>query len=297
MTVEDILSEIAADKSSGATALAARGLDAFEELLLSESGQKEIRRACEDLARRLDGVRPSMGAIGAQALLVLARARGLVTRGVDWPAAMAQGVVKEREALASAPGKIASVALDQLGSGRAIATCSWSVTVVKTLVSLIPSRVVVSDGGGLGDGLRTARWLAARAVTAEVTPDCGVCGVIGECDAVLIGADQILIDGAVVNRTGSFAMALAAAYAGKPFYVVCHRTKFSGRRGFDPERYDPGYETSLSGLTLRAPLFEAVPAGLVTSVLTENGALSTEDVRGATAAMARLREEILHKAP
>lgn len=297
MTVEDILGEIAADKRSGATELAARGLDAFEELLLCESGHKEIRCACEDLARRLNGVRSSMGAIGAQALLVLARARGLVTRGVDWLEAMRQAVLKEREALASAPGKIASVVLEQVGNGRAIATCSWSATVVKTLESLAPSRVVVSDGGGLGDGLRAARWLAARAVNAEVTPDCGICGVIGECDAVLIGADQILMDGAVVNRTGSFAMALAAAYMGKPFYVVCHRTKFSGRHSFDPERYDPGYETPLSGPVLRAPLFEAVPAGLVTSVLTENGALSTEDVRRANAAMARLREEILNKKP
>ncbi len=292
MTTADILREIAADRQSGAAALAARGLDAFDAL--SRQGVPEqTGRDCEELARRLDDVRPSMGAIGAQAILVLAQARGLVSQGTDWPTALRRAVFKQRETLASAQGRIASIALEHVGRERVIATCSWSATVLRALLSLSPGRVVVADGGGLGDGLRAARWLASREVSTQLTPDSAICAVIQDSDAVLIGADQILTDGSVVNRTGSLAMALAAGYAGKPVYVLCQRIKLFGRGDFDPQRYDPGYGPLPPELEVRSPLLEAVPAGLVTRVLTDNGALRSEDVRRAVAGMARLREGML----
>ena len=48
-------------------------------------------------------------------------------------------------------------------------------------------------------------------------------------DCVFVGADCVLENGGIVNRIGTFTIALCAKAYNKPFYVFCESLKFFKR--------------------------------------------------------------------
>lgn len=54
----------------------------------------------------------------------------------------------------------------------------------------------------------------------------GLGSLVEQIDVVLVGAEAVMENGAVVNATGTFLLALAAKAAGKPLYVAVERYKF-----------------------------------------------------------------------
>lgn len=274
-TVEAILEEIALEKSDGATSLAARGLDALEILAddLPDDRQAALDRV-NGLARRIDGLRPTVAAIGVQAVLALARTEALIAQGMGPSFALRQAIRVERETLGQADSTISSLARRELGAGGLMASCSWSVTAARCLVAIRPERVVIAEGHRLGDGLRCAKWLAARGLEVEVVPDGALPGAVGEVRAVIVGADQVLADGSVVNRCCTFPLALAADHFGVPFYVACQRIKLGGRAAAPLEEGPGLFGVLPPGVTSRVPLFDVTPRELVRGVITESGMLS-----------------------
>lgn len=290
----DILQEIASDRRSGATSLAGRGLDAIDALgrsLAEDDPGAEAKLL--DLVGRLDSIRPSMGAIGVQAVLVLSRARQLVAQGMLWNGAILNAVAKERETLGQADRSIAHLAAQEIDSVQVIVSCSWSATVQRVLVALRPSLVRLGEGQGMGDGLRAARWLAARGIGVEVWPDGALSTAVKNADAVIVGADQVLASGDVVNRSASLALALAASYFGIPFFVVCQRVKLSGRESVVIEEMENLFRGIPREIRTRSPVFEVIPAGLVYRILTESGALTPKDAGEVGRSIAALRQRVL----
>jgi translation initiation factor eIF-2B subunit delta len=291
--IERIIAEIAGDKSDGATSLALRGLDALEQLgdALPDDPEAALARV-RALAARIDRLRPSMAAIGSQAVLATARAAGLVADGLPPFAARAQAVRTERDMLGQASATIAGLVADELGPGGAIATCSWSVTAMRVLLATRPDRIVIGEGHRLGDGLRAAKWLAARGIETTVVPDAALPDAVRGARACLVGADQVLADGAVVNRSSTLSMALAARHFGVPFYVACQRIKLSGNAVAEIE-LSPGLFGELPpGVTAWSPLFDVTPAALIDAYFTESGRLSPAEAGEVGAGIARLRADL-----
>jgi translation initiation factor 2B subunit (eIF-2B alpha/beta/delta family) len=104
-------------------------------------------------------------------------------------------------------------------------------------------------------------------------------------ESVLLGADAVLPDGSVVNRTGSYPLALAAKTEEKPVRVVATRDKVRAGDGAVPD--DPEAPTGLydgdAPVETATPLFERVPPDLVDVVVTETGALSADEVAAVAA--------------
>jgi translation initiation factor 2B subunit (eIF-2B alpha/beta/delta family) len=288
--IERVIAEIAGEKSDGATSLALRGLDAMELLCdgLPDDPAAALERA-RGLARRIDRLRPSMAAIGAQAVLAVARAEALVAEGVPTVAALAQAIRTEREMLGQASATIAGLVADRLGPGGTIATCSWSVAAMRALLAVRPSRIVVGEGHRLGDGLRAAKWLAARGIDALVVPDAALPEAVRGARACLVGADQVLADGSVVNRSSTFPMALAARHFGVPFYVACQRIKLSGNATAEIEASQQLFGDLPAGVAAWSPLFDVTPAALVDAYFTESGPLSPAEAGEVGAGIAGLR--------
>ncbi len=92
--------------------------------------------------------------------------------------------------------------------------------------------------------------------------------------AVLLGADCVLPSGEVVNKVGSAHLALAARHFEKPVLVAAESLKFV-RENSDMEI--PREENSPlevwadapSGIDVANTYFEAVPAELITTIVTE----------------------------
>jgi translation initiation factor 2B subunit (eIF-2B alpha/beta/delta family) len=207
--------------------------------------------------------------------------------------ALRQAIRVEQETLGQANVTIAGLARRELGSGGVLVTCSWSVTAARCLVAINPEQVVIGEGHRLGDGLRCAKWLAARGLELEVVPDGALPTEVGRARAVIVGADQVLADGGVVNRCGTFPLALASDHFGIPFYVACQRIKLGGRTVVHIEESPGMFGVLPEGVASRVPLFDVTPPSLVRGVITESGTLSPGEAGEVGARIAELRKQYL----
>lgn len=125
-------------------------------------------------------------------------------------------------------------------------------------------------------------------VTLVVDSAAGVVMSKGRVNKVLVGADRITRT-AVINKVGTFMLALAAKYHNIPFYAVAPMTTLdivadSGNPVI--EERDPrevtqirGRQISPNGIEVFNPAFDVTPLELVTAVVTDRGVFSSEQVR------------------
>ncbi len=103
----------------------------------------------------------------------------------------------------------------------------------------------------------------------------------GLADVVVVGADRVTANGDVVNKIGTYPLALAAREAGIPFIVAAPEATLdvSTPDGWHVtiEERDPaevlawgGARTTPEGAAAFNPAFDVTPAGLVTAIVTED---------------------------
>ena len=104
----------------------------------------------------------------------------------------------------------------------------------------------------------------------------------GEVDCILVGADRIATNGDVVNKIGTYALAVLANHHGIPFYVAAPTSTFdpSSPDGASiPIEQRPAEEVTVVAGTRIAPertqadnrAFDVTPGELVTNYVTEEG--------------------------
>lgn len=102
----------------------------------------------------------------------------------------------------------------------------------------------------------------------------------GFADAVLVGADRIAANGDTANKIGTFALALAARYAGVPFIVVAPESTVdmdtpSGEqiviedRGDDEVRGFRGVAVAPAGTPTVNPAFDVTPVSFIDALVTD----------------------------
>ena len=101
----------------------------------------------------------------------------------------------------------------------------------------------------------------------------------GMVDVAISGADRVCANGDVVNKVGTYSLALLCREHGVPFYVAApestvDRATAEGAAVVIEER-DPGEVTTFapSGTAAWNPAFDVTPAALVSALITENGVL------------------------
>jgi methylthioribose-1-phosphate isomerase len=103
----------------------------------------------------------------------------------------------------------------------------------------------------------------------------------GEIDAVIVGADRIAANYDVVNKVGTYPLALAAARAGIPFVVAAPAATIdpdtSTGLAAPIEYRDPDEVLLVGGWRMTPvdssalnPAFDVTPADLVTAIVTES---------------------------
>jgi translation initiation factor 2B subunit (eIF-2B alpha/beta/delta family) len=103
-------------------------------------------------------------------------------------------------------------------------------------------------------------------------------------DAVLIGCDEITMQGDAINKIGSWGAALACYYASKPIYVVTSILKLDPSTIYKPVEIEmrKGSEVwpdAPKGLTLFNPAFELIDKQLITGFMTEFGLVRPSEVQ------------------
>lgn len=125
-------------------------------------------------------------------------------------------------------------------------------------------------------GARLTAWeLAQAGVSVSLIPDCAIAQVMasGDVNAVIVGADRVAQNGDVINKVGTYPLALMARDYGVPFHALVQDPR-SLARGVDvPIEERPAEELlmfqgrSVIGATganvaVRYPSFDVTPAAL-----------------------------------
>ncbi len=107
---------------------------------------------------------------------------------------------------------------------------------------------------------------------------------INDVDCVVVGADTITANGALINKIGTSQIALAAKEARVPFMVAAETYKFSPKTLFgelvvieerDASEVAPEELLKL-GVKVRNPAFDVTPRDYIDVIITEIGAIPPE---------------------
>jgi len=278
-SVEEKVAAVAGDHQSGATHLAERALRAFD--LLVASGETD-RAAIRELARRLEEAQPAMASVRNVARMA---AKFLLETPEKWPGfrdAMQRELDEGRRRAGRNFVKL-------LEGPATILTLSRSTNVFECLGAAhqkgLLQEVFVLETRPLREGAEFARDLHDAGVNVALITDGAAGAFVAGATLGLSGADTVLVDGSVVNRAGTFALAALCRAAGKPFYAACETFKIDiGRSAKDwkpPLEQDP-QEVS-TDLPARNPYFDLTPGPFVTGLVTERGVYTPDLIRKAFA--------------
>lgn len=145
-------------------------------------------------------------------------------------------------------------------------------------------RVYLSETRPLLQGARLTAWeLAQAGIEHTVVVDSAGPTVVarGLVDAVIVGADRVAANGDVINKVGTYPLALAAARAGIPFVVAAPESTLDQATpdgsAVEIEIRDPpevlGPDAPV-GTTAWNVAFDVTPADLVTAIVTETRVLT-----------------------
>ena len=147
-------------------------------------------------------------------------------------------------------------------------------------------KVIVTETRPKYQGIVTAKELSQAGINVIFCVDSAIGYVMKKVKKVLVGCDAILADGSVVNKIGTFPMAVMAKDFGVPVYVAGGTYKFDAETAFgkkepieqrDPkEVIDP---KKLPGVEIINPAFDITPSHLIESLITERGVTRPEWIR------------------
>lgn len=69
--------------------------------------------------------------------------------------------------------------------------------------------------------------LGAFNVPVKIIPDCGLARWMHTIDFVLVGAEAVVESGGIINKLGTYQMAIVAKAFGRPMYVAAESYKFA----------------------------------------------------------------------
>jgi len=134
-------------------------------------------------------------------------------------------------------------------------------------------------------GSRLTAWECVReGIPHRLIADVAAASVMsrGEVDLVVIGADRIVANGDIVNKIGTYSLAVLVAHHRVPFYVAAPFSTIdpsiaSGaqipieERDASEVRRVGGQQTAPSASPVFNPAFDVTPAALIAAIVTERG--------------------------
>jgi translation initiation factor 2B subunit (eIF-2B alpha/beta/delta family) len=279
------------DEGHGSAALSMRALEVLRDRagMLAASGSEDdaARARLASMAERLLEARPSMAALGNRIHRVM---HGSLP-DLD-PATVATRAHEALDEARQADAGAARQAADAV-AGERVLTLSRSGTVLDALRRADPApEVVVAESRPAREGVGVAETLSAEGLDVTLITDAAAALMLsgGAVDAVLVGADTVLPSGDVVNKTGTRAVAVAAARESVPVFAACAVDKISPTETSHGEEGNPrAVYDGPADLDVRNPTFDVTPADLVTGVLTERGRLAPDEIGPVADELERLR--------
>jgi len=299
LTVEDVARAIEGMKIRGAPAVGIAGAMGLAIAALGSKGKtkREILKDLKRAAARLRRTRPT----GADLFTRLERVVGVAERAKGSAEEVRRAVVMEVKCIVREVDETdrtlgtigAKLIRDNdtvlthcnagwLATGGGYGTALAAVRMAKEEGKRV--RVIATETRPLLQGARLTAWELKRdGINVTVITD----NMVGYClsnrmvDLVMVGADRILKDGHVINKIGTYTIAVAAKRHRIPFYVVAPLSTFDPKsevREVKIEERDRreieeifGKRVLPRGVKTLNPAFDITPPDLVTAIVTERG--------------------------
>ncbi|WP_022670302.1 hypothetical protein [Hippea alviniae] len=158
-------------------------------------------------------------------------------------------------------------AYEHIKGAKNIATISFSNSVLKLLKMIKPQKVYLSISHPAREGELLAENLMKEGIEVVLFEDAAYSLVMRDVEISIIGADAVF-DDAVVNKIGSYALALLSREFDVPFYVVANKFKLLSenlRNFYKILRMDKSEISNLNCDVLNV-YFEHVPVRLVKKI-------------------------------
>jgi len=141
-------------------------------------------------------------------------------------------------------------------------------------------KVYVTETEPRDQGIITAKELAKRKIPVILIIDSAIEYFIKDVDMILVGTDAMRREG-VVNKIGTYTMAVVAKEHKIPFFVAGNTLKLDKRKKFKIEERDPDevYVEHMKTLEVRNPAFDITPWKYVKRVITEKGIMTPGNVK------------------
>jgi ribose 1,5-bisphosphate isomerase len=183
--------------------------------------------------------------------------------------------------------KIAEIGARRLRDGDIILTHSHSSSVIAILMRAHEQgkrlRVFVTETRPELEGRDVARELAASGIETTLIIDSAVSHFVKDSDKVLVGAEAVAANGAIVNKIGTATIAAVAHQARVRVFVAAGTYKFSPEtllgELIEIEERDPSSVLDdmemrkLPSLAVRNPAFDVTPPEDIDLIITERGVI------------------------
>jgi ribose 1,5-bisphosphate isomerase len=144
-------------------------------------------------------------------------------------------------------------------------------------------KVYATETRPLYQGHITAQILSKEGIDVSLICDNAIRLFIGKVDKIVVGADAIAANGALINKIGTSLVALAAKEATIPFFVGAETIKFSpetivGELIEIEERpytevISPDVLANIGNVKVRNPAFDITPPAYIDMIVTEKGVI------------------------
>jgi len=145
--------------------------------------------------------------------------------------------------------------------------------------------VIATESRPRYQGHLTVKELSEEGIPVTLIVDSAVRYFINDVDCVIVGADTITVNGALINKIGTSQIALCAKEARVPFMVAAETYKFSPKTLLgelvvieerDPSEVAPEDILRLKNVRVRNPAFDVTPREYIDLIITEIGAIPPE---------------------
>lgn len=184
--------------------------------------------------------------------------------------------------------RIATLGAKNLPDGAKLLVHSRSRTIMATLKEAFEMKkrfyVYVTESSQDKSGTKMKTDLEACGIPCTLVLDSAVGYVMEQVDYVLVGAEGVVESGGIVNKIGTYTIALCAKELNKPVYVMCESFKFV--RLYPLNQQDMPDEFKFHASTIKTtkdlstahPLVDYTPPSLLTLLFTDLGILTPSAV-------------------
>ncbi|TNM92120.1 hypothetical protein fugu_019132 [Takifugu bimaculatus] len=188
------------------------------------------------------------------------------------------------EKISMSRSKVAKLCHTFIKDGAKILTHSYSRVVLRVLEKAAAEKkrfsVYVTESQPDSAGQQMAEALRKLNVPVTVVLD----AAIGKLTLVIVGAEGVVESGGIINKIGTYQMAMCSKAHNKPFYVVAESFKFVRLYPLNqqdvPDKFKYKADTlkTVKNLSEEHPMIDYTPPSLITLLFTDLGVLTPSAV-------------------